>query len=210
MSDFISNDPNGKSDLYTKNQPPIPADQPKPDETPQASTCEADPAVVSHTQEFRQNAEYTSSNASEPAGSGSTGNGTYTLYQPPHQNPYGAGYEPPYGPYGYGYQPPTPPPQNGFNTAALVLGIVTWAGLILCCGCISPITAVLSIVFACMGRDQKRFDGKALVGMVMSIVFLVLFLMLILFLMVIAAFGAMESPDLYEEGAEQLSRLIRR
>jgi len=198
MSDFISNDPNGKSDLYTRRS----GDQPPHEDPSHEAPTDTSSATENRTTEGSAFQSATSE------GKGYAGNGAYSG-QSSYQNSYGTGYQPPYGSYGYGYPPPAPSHPNGFSTAALVLGIVTWAGFILCCGCFSPITAILSIIFACMGRTYGKFEGRALVGMIMSIVFLVLFLMIILFFMVIVAFGIMESPDVYEEGIDQISLMLR-
>ncbi len=104
----------------------------------------------------------------------------------------------PQDPYGYGYgayrqAPPEKNPKDNYNTAAMILGIVTWAGMVLCCGCFSPFTAIAAIITACMGKENGKFSGKAVAGIVMSIIFLVLFALFMLIL-ALGFSGAFDDP----------------
>ena len=78
----------------------------------------------------------------------------------------------------------------------MVLGIVTWGGLILCCGCFSPVTAILAIIFALISRESKKMNGKAVAGLVLGIAFLGLFFMLLLLLITGSVF---ETSLVFEE-----------
>ena len=93
-----------------------------------------------------------------------------------------------------------PPPSSkdssrGFAIASLCLGIASFI-CFCCCSCalafftfVSPVCAILSIVFACIARsrNQSKMPGMAIAGMILSIIFLVLFALLIGFVLVIAA-----------------------
>ncbi len=147
MSDFISNRPDGKSDLYTASQETPPKD----------NTSASSGAVHDANAPLDDMSAAPSSQISSPSWNDIPY--TYTEAQtPPHKEA-------------------TP---NPLATASLVLGIVTWAGLILCCGCFSPITAILAIIFAAISRENKKMTGQGIAGLVLGIVFLSLLLLLLI------------------------------
>lgn len=86
-----------------------------------------------------------------------------------------------------GFEPAQKKPQNGYAIASLVLGIVS----VLCCCCccfaniigliLMGVSAVLAIVFAFLSKKNTngKMDGKAIAGLVLGIVAIV---MLLLFL----------------------------
>lgn len=78
-------------------------------------------------------------------------------------------------PQGYVQQPPVKSAKNGLNIASMVLGIVTLGMLFFCCGCTSPVTSILSLIFAIKGRENGKFDPKGLAGLICSVIFLGLF-----------------------------------
>lgn len=98
-------------------------------------------------------------------------------------------------PYG-GFEPAQKKPQNGFAIASLVLGIVS----VLCCCCccftdtlgliIMGVTAILAIVFAFLSKKNAngKMDAKAIAGLVLGIVAIV---MLLLFIAAIVGVYAM-------------------
>lgn len=170
MSDFISNRPDGKSDLYTYAPPPSSTEN-----TP--STQEANPQTAVPQQQVPPT-------ASSPS----------PFSQPmPWQD---FSYMPPMAP------PPAAAPRNPLSTTSMILGIVTWGGLILCCGCFSPVTAILAIIFALVSRDNKKMNGMAVAGLVLGVAFLCLFFMLLLFLITGSVFET--SSVLEEESAFSL------
>ena len=86
-----------------------------------------------------------------------------------------------------GFEPAQKKPQNGYAIASLVLGIVS----VLCCCCccfvdilgliLMGVAAILAIVFAFLSKKNTngKMDGKAIAGLVLGIVAIV---MLLLFL----------------------------
>ena len=155
MSDFISNSSDGKSDLYTFT-PNVPQDEKTP-----------------------QNQEMPPSEKA-PAPEGSFPESTFSYAQTP-PSPFSP--QPPsWNHFAYA-PPPPPPPPNPLSTTSMILGIVTWGGLILCCGCFSPVTAILSIIFALVSRENKKMNGKAVAGLVLGLVFLFLFIAVLIFLL---------------------------
>ena len=132
---------------------------------------------------------------------------------PPYR---GAAQTPPYGtytpyddPYGYaiyGAPPPEKSPKEKFNLASLILGIASWAGLVLCCGCISPFTAIASIILAFMGKENGKFNGKAVAGIITSVIFLVIFLFFI-FILALGMSGALNEPA---EDVEMMTAMLSR
>lgn len=199
MGDFISNDPSGKSDLFS----PPPKQEPSQDHDNGQNAGSSDfserPTDKNDTSSGGHD-DYTANPTGDSWQNGTQGQyqGTYT-YDPTYQNPAYAA---------YGSPQPQSHPNDGFNTASLVLGIVSWGGLILCCGCFSPITAILSIIFGCIGRENGRFNGKGLTGLILSIVCIV-FLM-VLFALVLASENSMEYivGDLFEEEIPEISAAI--
>jgi len=170
MSDFISNRPDGKSDLYTYAPPP---------------------------------------SSTENASSPQEANPPTTV--PPQQVPPTAPPPPPFSqpmPWqDFSDTPPMMDPpiaerKNPLATASMVLGIVTWGGLILCCGCFSPVTAILAIIFAIASRDNKKMNGMAVAGLLLGAAFLCLFFMLLLLLITGSVFET--SSALEEESAFSL------
>lgn len=95
-----------------------------------------------------------------------------------------------------GFEPAQKKPQNGFAIASLVLGIVS----VLCCCCccftdtlgliIMGVTAILAIVFAFLSKKNAngKMDAKAIAGLVLGIVAIV---MLLLFIAAIVGVYAM-------------------
>ena len=67
---------------------------------------------------------------------------------------------------------PSKSPANSMATASMILGIISWAGWILCCGCFSPITAILAIIFAAFSRDDEKMSPRGIAGLVLGITFL--------------------------------------
>lgn len=85
---------------------------------------------------------------------------------------------------------------NGYAVAALVLGIVAFVFLC-CCFPVSPVAAILSLVFAAISRrDTEKKDSQATVGMVLSIISLVLVVALVAF--VVIGFSSMTEEELQE------------
>ncbi|MBE6586027.1 MAG: DUF4190 domain-containing protein [Ruminococcaceae bacterium] len=173
MSDFISNHPDGKSDLYR----PAPQASSNP-----SSPLGGDTPPENTAHQASIFSDYSDNPASSPVGQ-----------TPPPPPPFQAssGYPPAYNQsaqsaYSYAIygteQEPTDQRKNNFNTAAMVLGIVTWGGLLLCCGCFSLPTAILSIIFGVMGRSQGKFDGKGLAGFILGVSFLAFLFLAIAFL----------------------------
>ena len=86
-----------------------------------------------------------------------------------------------------GFESAQKKPQNGFAIASLVLGIVS----VLCCCCccfadtlgliVMGVAAILAIVFAFLSKKNTngKMDGKAIAGLILGIVAIV---MLLLFL----------------------------
>ncbi|NUT10256.1 MAG: DUF4190 domain-containing protein [Nonomuraea sp.] len=93
-------------------------------------------------------------------------------------SPYGGA--PGYGPYGqpptgggpYGTQPPRPP-GSGLATASLVLGVASPFLVFVCFT--GVLTAILSIVFGCVALAKRVGKGRAIAGIVISVLSLVLF-----------------------------------
>ncbi|MFF0776690.1 DUF4190 domain-containing protein [Nonomuraea wenchangensis] len=92
---------------------------------------------------------------------------------PPGYNPPSYGY--PGAPYQYGGQPPPPPDRtgNGLATASLVLGVASPFLVFVCFT--GLITAILSIVFGCVALARKAGKGRAVAGIVISVLSLILF-----------------------------------
>lgn len=76
--------------------------------------------------------------------------------------------------------------KNKFNLASLILGIASFAGNMVCLTILTPITAILAIIFGCMGRVGGKFQQKGLVGMVLGIVYCGLMLLLLVFIILVA------------------------
>jgi hypothetical protein len=76
--------------------------------------------------------------------------------------------------------------KNKFNIASLILGIASFAGNLLCLSCLTPITAILAIIFGCMGRVSGKFEQKGLTGFILGIVYCALAVLLFLFVFIIA------------------------
>ncbi|MEV0311466.1 DUF4190 domain-containing protein [Nonomuraea fuscirosea] len=87
-------------------------------------------------------------------------------YPPPPGSPYGA--QP--SPYG-GYQQPAP--GSGLATASLVLGVASPFLVFVCFT--GLITAILSIVFGCVALVRHVGRGRAIAGIVISVLSLILF-----------------------------------
>lgn len=81
--------------------------------------------------------------------------------------------------------------KSKLNIASLVLGIASFAGNALCLTCLTPIAAILAIVFGCIGRVEGRFDQKGLIGMILGIVYCAITLLsILLFIMAMIAAAA--------------------
>ena len=85
----------------------------------------------------------------------------------------------------------------------MVLGIVSWAGLILCCGCFSPITAIISIILAFVGRENGKFNGKAVAGIILSTIFLVIFAFF-MFILILGMSGTFDEPEVSGDLVEMM------
>ncbi|WP_162794966.1 DUF4190 domain-containing protein, partial [Nonomuraea lactucae] len=88
-----------------------------------------------------------------------------------------------YGPGGTGYPPPGMPgpyqqgpqarPGNGLATASLVLGVASPFLVFVCFT--GLLTAILSIVFGCVALSKGVGRGRAIAGIVISVLALILF-----------------------------------
>ncbi|MGP3918765.1 DUF4190 domain-containing protein [Nonomuraea sp. 10N515B] len=95
----------------------------------------------------------------------------------PYGGPPGYGPPPPGAPYGHP-GPPYPQPEQdrtgqGLATAALVLGVASPFLVFVCFT--GLITAILSIVFGCVALARRAGRGRAIAGIVISVLSLVLF-----------------------------------
>ncbi|MFC4014737.1 hypothetical protein ACFOY2_46455 [Nonomuraea purpurea] len=89
----------------------------------------------------------------------------------PYGGPPGYGPPPPMGaPYGQPYQAP---PGSGLATASLVLGVASPFLVFVCFT--GVITAILSIVFGCVALAKHVGKGRAIAGIVISVLALILF-----------------------------------
>ena len=112
-------------------------------------------------------------------------------YQPPYQQMPQQQYQPP-------YQQMPPKQKNSFATASLVFGILAvlgtstiWFGIIF---------SVAAIVCSIISKiNTGKFDGKALAGLALGIVFLIFTLML--FFMVLTI---LQNPELLEQLQEMM------
>lgn len=232
MGDFISNNPDGKSDLHTfapPPQPPVPEQapaapiqQPRAEQSPvqaeqpvaasmpttevlsaQASTAPEAPSQAAPQQTCDPSAAQTVNQpTSQPTGQPY---GYPGAYQNPNQAQYP--YQNPYAYAAYGQQPPKKSPKENYNVASMVLGIVSWVGLILCCGCFSPFTAVISIILAFMGKENGKFSGKAVAGIILSIIFLVIFAFFMLIL-ILGMSGTFDEPEVSGDLVEMMIAFI--
>lgn len=82
--------------------------------------------------------------------------------------------------------------KDKWNLVSMIMGIVSFAGNILCLTCLTPITAILAIIFACLGRVGGKFQSKGVAGLVLGIVYCALTLLLFLFIIVMAVIGSSE------------------
>ena len=73
-----------------------------------------------------------------------------------------------------------------FNLASLILGIASFAGNLCCLTCLTPFSAILAIIFGCMGRIEGRFRAKGLAGMILGIAYLALILLMLLYIVAVA------------------------
>ncbi|TDE18779.1 DUF4190 domain-containing protein [Nonomuraea mesophila] len=96
-----------------------------------------------------------------------------TVPSSPYGGPpgYGPGPEPAYGMPGPGYQQAKP--GSGLATASLVLGVASPFLVFVCFT--GVITALLSIVFGCVALAKRAGKGRAIAGIVLSALSLVLF-----------------------------------
>ena len=78
------------------------------------------------------------------------------------------------------------------SLAALILGISSFAGNICCLTCLTPFTAILAIIFGCVGRIGGKFETKGLIGMILGIVYCGIMILLILYIVFI---GMLMGPD---------------
>ena len=193
MGDFISNNPGGKSDLFS---PPPPKEPPHQESfIDKEETIGNDHTEPDGNASSNENSSFSNTNISHDEYTQNPSSGSWqSSGQGQYQGTYA--YDPVYQQAVYGNPPPPENKNSGLNTASLVLGIVSCGGLILCCGCFSPITAILSIIFACIGRENGKFNGKGLAGFILSIV--CLGLMLLLFSLVMAS-GANEWSAITED-----------
>ena len=116
------------------------------------------------------------------------------------------------GPFGYSAEggtayygaDPTAPPyaetanekgnKEKFNLASLILGIASFAGNLICLFCLTPVTAILAIVFGCMGRVGGKFEAKGLTGFILGIAYWGVMLLLFVFMVLIVIFS---EPEFY-------------
>ncbi len=68
----------------------------------------------------------------------------------------------------YGY-PPVVQPGNGYATASLILGIISFL-------CFPAITGILGIIFGCVAKSYGNKSGKATAGIICSIVGIILWI----------------------------------
>ncbi len=93
-------------------------------------------------------------------------------------------------------QPITPAAEkktNGFATAALVCGILS---IVLCCCCLSPILAILAIVFGAVALPKIKREGSA--GKEMAIIAIILGGVVLLFMLVGGIFSAVTGDFTYD------------
>ena len=93
-----------------------------------------------------------------------------------------------------------------YAVASLVLGILALAFTTLCCCLIllSPILAILSIIFALLAKKKLgKFTGLMIAGLILSIIALLIFLMMIVtFGTILSEIENMEPEELTEFMAE--------
>ncbi len=196
MGDFISNNPDGKSDLhkFAPSAEPhtpsaAPVEEPPKTQQPTEASATQQPAAEPTAQSAAQPIQGQYQNPYQNPNPNQYQNQYQNQYRAPHQ------YQEPYQYAVYGAPPPTKSPKDGYNIASLVLGIVSWAGLILCCGCFSPFTAIISIILAFVGRENGKFNGKAVAGIILSVSFLVIFPLLFIFFLYVAEVEPSDSSE---------------
>ena len=79
---------------------------------------------------------------------------------------------------------------NGMATTAMIMGIVTWVAMLLgmiipFVGCLSPLTALLGIIFGHIGLSQSKRSGgagMAITGLVLNYIYMILIIVGLIFL----------------------------
>ncbi|MFJ8312591.1 MULTISPECIES: hypothetical protein [unclassified Streptomyces] len=94
--------------------------------------------------------------------------------------------------YGYPGWTGMPAPQNGFGTAAMVLGITSLALMICTWGVAGIVLGVLALIFGLLGkgrvaRGEANNRGQALAGIIMGIAGIVLGILILVLLIVLVA-----------------------
>lgn len=87
------------------------------------------------------------------------------------------------------YNPYTPPPEpdptkQNYNLISMILGIVSLVGMLCCCGGLGLLPSIISIILACLGRENGKFVGQGKIGLILSIISIALILLVFLFIIV--------------------------
>ena len=115
-----------------------------------------------------------------------------------------------------GFEPAEKKPRNGYAIASLVLGIVS---VVSCCCCcmetlgliLMGVCAVLAIVFAFLSKKNSngKMDGKAIAGLILGIVAIVMLLILLVSIVgTYALLGTMTEEDMLAFLDENLKPLL--
>ena len=118
-------------------------------------------------------------------------------------------------PYG-GFEPAQKKPQNGYAIASLVLGIVS---VVTCCCCcvetlgliLTGVSALLAIVFAFLSKKNNdgKMDAKAIAGLILGIVGIVMLLILLVSIVgTYALLGSMTEAEMLNYLEENLKPLM--
>ncbi|MEU3371800.1 hypothetical protein ABZ734_15195 [Streptomyces sp. NPDC006660] len=131
--------------------------------------------------------------------------GGYPGY-PGQQPGYDAGYPGYPGQPGYGYGGWTgmAAPQNGFGTAAMVLGIIACAAMLCTWGIAGIVLGVLALIFGLLGkgraaRGEANNRGQAIAGVVLGIVGIVAGIVILILMVVVLTHQPTHHDGVYDD-----------